>query len=221
MKLIVGLGNPGSNHLFTRHNIGFMLIDALAKDSSFQNKHKSLIQKIKISDELVILAKPQTYMNLSGEAVREIMAFYKIDVEDLLVVQDDKDQNFLSIKFQQDRGYGGHNGIKSIHQQLKTETYTRLKLGIANSSITRVDKKEDAHSSFTKLSSIKSPTNQYSNLPNYQHDYKIPTSDFVLSNFNEQESKQLPNFLEQSSQATICFIEKGFKATSNQFNKKI
>ena len=85
MKLIVGLGNPGTKYLFTRHNIGFMLIDSLSEDSSFQNKHKSLFKKTQISQQTILLVKPQTYMNLSGEVIREIVNFYKISLENILV----------------------------------------------------------------------------------------------------------------------------------------
>ena len=130
MKLVVGLGNPGTKYLFTRHNIGFMVIDRLAKASTFQKKHKSLLLKTQIESQTVLLAKPQTYMNLSGEAVFEVAQFYKIPAEDILIIQDDKDLNFLTVKFQKSRGHGGHNGIKNIHEQLKTDTYARLKLGV-------------------------------------------------------------------------------------------
>lgn len=130
MKLIVGLGNPEPKYLLTPHNIGFMIIDSLSDGSEFKKKHKSLIQKTKWGDQDVLLAKPQTYMNLSGEAVREIVKFYKINIKDLLVVQDDIDQDFLKMKFQKNRSEGGHNGIRSIHAELNTPDYARLKLGI-------------------------------------------------------------------------------------------
>ena len=106
-----------------------MVIDAL-EGEGFQKKHESHIKKIQIEGESVLLVKPQTYMNLSGKAIRNIMAFYKIPLEDLLVIQDDMDQSFLHMKFQKNRGHGGHNGIRSIHKELDTFNYARLKLGI-------------------------------------------------------------------------------------------
>lgn len=218
MKLIVGLGNPGTHHCFTRHNIGFMVIDALSQDSNFQKKHKSLVQKIQISNNSILLAKPQSYMNLSGQAVSEMVNFYKISSENLLVIQDDKDQNFLSLKFQKSRGHGGHNGIKNIQQQLGTQNYARLKLGVANNQIKQ---NSNTDSDFAKLSDIQTPTHQYSSINNYQNDYKIPTSDFVLSDFNKQEQEALPEFLKEASEAVICFIEKGFEVAGNNFNKKV
>ena len=129
MKLIVGLGNPGASYLMTRHNVGFMVIDALS-EGSFVKKHKSLIQKIPLAGTPTLLAKPQTYMNCSGEAVRDLMGFYKVPLQNLLVIQDDVDQLFLSMKFQKNRGHGGHRGIQSIHEDIKTSDYARLKLGV-------------------------------------------------------------------------------------------
>ena len=192
MKLIFGLGNPGTKYQFTRHNIGFMLIDSLAESPSFQNKHKSLLLKAQISSQAVLLAKPQTYMNLSGQAIYEIVNYYKIPLENILVIQDDKDQNFLSLKFQKTRGDGGHNGIKNIHQELKTNSYARLKLGI--NSI------PDEES---------------------QQNHPISTSDFVLSPFSKKEMEHISQFLRRAQEAVLCFLEKGFEEASNQFNQKI
>ena len=131
MRVVVGLGNPGSKYLFTRHNLGFMTIDALTGDNPFQNKHKSLIQKKEIEGRKVLLVKPQTFMNLSGRAVLDIIRFYKIPLENLLVIHDDKDLPFGAMKFQKSRGHGGHNGIKNIHQELRSKDYFRLKMGVA------------------------------------------------------------------------------------------
>lgn len=132
MHLIVGLGNPGTKYEFTRHNIGFLVIDRyLSKISTTEkSEQKSLTYKTEIGGLPVLLVKPQTYMNLSGEAVRGLMAFYKIPLENLLVLHDDIDQNYLSIKFQKNSSSGGQNGINSIHQLLGTQDYTRMKLGV-------------------------------------------------------------------------------------------
>ena len=133
MKIIVGLGNPGKKYLFTRHNLGFMLIDSLVKNPSFQTQHQSLIQKENFIDEPVLFVKPQTFMNLSGQAVKKVMNFYKTPLENLLVIQDDKDQMFGKLKFQKSRGHGGHKGIENIHQELNSQDYCRLKIGVAPS----------------------------------------------------------------------------------------
>jgi PTH1 family peptidyl-tRNA hydrolase len=133
MYLIVGLGNPGQKYEFTRHNVGFLAIDRLLDrygNPKEKSEHKALTYKISVDGHDVLLAKPQTFMNLSGESVQPLLAFYKIPLENLLVLHDDKDQNFLSVKFQQNSSSGGQNGINSIHQMLGTPNYTRLKLGI-------------------------------------------------------------------------------------------
>ena len=133
MKIIVGLGNPGSEYALTRHNIGFLAVDAI-NDSfdggPFKTDKKALVSKVKIDEESVLLIKPQTYMNLSGSPTQALMHYYKIDVEDMVVVHDDLDLNFGDFKFQKNRGAGGHNGIKDIHQKLGTQDYVRLKVGV-------------------------------------------------------------------------------------------
>ena len=142
MKLIVGLGNPGQNYLMTRHNIGFLCIDALEKAYSappFKKEHKSEITKIMIQSEPVLLCKPQTFMNLSGEAVHKVMSYYNLLKEDLLVIHDDIDQEFKSIKIQTSRGHGGHNGIRDIHKHLDSNEYARLKIGVGRPSNPKMD----------------------------------------------------------------------------------
>lgn len=138
MWLIVGLGNPGTQYALTRHNIGFLCLDLLEKGLSgpgWSNEHKAQISRIKWTSasgktEQAILAKPQTYMNRSGESVQAIMHFYKIPQENVIVVQDDIDQNFGSMKFHKNRGHGGHNGIRNISELLGNADYVRLKLGV-------------------------------------------------------------------------------------------
>lgn len=138
MKLIVGLGNPGKEYEQTRHNAGFMVMDALADDlgvSINQVKFKGLYTKTKIKGEDVVLLKPTTYMNLSGEAVGEVMRFFKIDVEDLLVIYDDLDLPTGKLRIRDKGSAGGHNGIKSIIQHVGTQNFKRIRVGIDKSSI--------------------------------------------------------------------------------------
>jgi len=125
MLLIVGLGNPGKKYTHTRHNIGFMVVDQLA-GKRWQKKHKSEV--CKIGD--VLLVKPQTFMNKSGEAVAEIVRFYKIPTENILLIYDDLDTDFGKVRFREKGSSGGHNGLKSIAQHLGTETIARVKIGI-------------------------------------------------------------------------------------------
>lgn len=131
--LIVGLGNPGNEYAFTRHNIGFIALDVLAQSyqaSGWSKEHKAELVKIKTAVGNLILAKPQTFMNRSGESVIPLLQYYKIDVSRLLVIQDDIDQEFGKIRFHQNRGHGGHNGIRHISEQLGHNNYARLKLGV-------------------------------------------------------------------------------------------
>ena len=137
MKLIVGLGNPGPRYAFTRHNIGFMVVDALS-DSEWKKAHQSLLSKIKIKENTALLLKPQTYMNLSGKAVQETLSYYNISTQDLLVIHDDMDQSFLSMKFQKSRGAGGHNGVAHLNECLGHSDYYRLKMGIGRSQDSNV-----------------------------------------------------------------------------------
>jgi PTH1 family peptidyl-tRNA hydrolase len=137
MKLIVGLGNPGKQYEKTRHNIGFILLDEYAKENglSFDNKTKSKNGLLSISglgEDRIILLKPETFMNLSGEAVGEVASYYNIDPEDVLVVYDDKDIEVADIRFRQKGSSGGHNGIKSIINHLGTEEFNRLRIGIGS-----------------------------------------------------------------------------------------
>lgn len=133
MKLIVGLGNPTKEYENTRHNIGFMAIDALSEANGIRVdtlKHKALIGKGIIEGQKVILAKPVTYMNLSGEAVREISDYYKIPAEDIIVIFDDTTLDVGRMRIRKKGSAGGHNGIKSIISHLGTMDFPRIKVGI-------------------------------------------------------------------------------------------
>lgn len=133
MKLIVGLGNPGKEYEGTRHNCGFMVVDELANKLNTeinQNKFKGLYTKVKYHREDVILLKPQTYMNLSGESVNAVMNFFKIDKEDLLVIYDDLDMPVGKLRLRKTGSAGGHNGIKNIIAHLNSQDFKRIRVGI-------------------------------------------------------------------------------------------
>lgn len=135
--LIVGLGNPGEKYKDTRHNTGFWAADELAKrwKVSFQNKFKGHFAQTNVGGQSVLLLKPQTFMNLSGESVREAVAFYKIPTEThLLVLVDDLDTPPGELRLRLSGGSGGHNGLKSITQLLGTDAYPRLRMGIGRSA---------------------------------------------------------------------------------------
>jgi PTH1 family peptidyl-tRNA hydrolase len=130
--MIIGLGNPGAQYKLNRHNIGFMVIDALKEVYSFTEtmEMKATVAKGLIEGHKVILVKPQTYMNLSGDSVQNLFSYYNIELEKILVIQDDIDQDFSAMKFQKKRGHGGHNGIRDIHKKLSSNEYSRLKIGV-------------------------------------------------------------------------------------------
>ena len=134
MFIIAGLGNPGKDYKNTRHNIGFDVIDVIAEKhniSVIEKKHKAIIGKGVINGYKVILVKPQTYMNLSGESLREIIDYYKVDpIEELIVISDDISLNPGNIRIRKKGSAGGHNGLKSIIQHLGTDAFMRIKMGV-------------------------------------------------------------------------------------------
>ncbi|MCM1175842.1 MAG: aminoacyl-tRNA hydrolase [Blautia sp.] len=134
MYLIAGLGNPGAKYENTRHNIGFMVIDALAgkhRISVTERKHKALIGRGIIGDERVILVKPQTFMNLSGESLREIIDYYKIEEkEELIVISDDISLDVGALRIRKKGSAGGHNGLKNIILHLGHDEFQRVRIGV-------------------------------------------------------------------------------------------
>ena len=133
MYLIVGLGNPEQDYSKTRHNMGFNTVNKLAKEYDIEidkSKFKGLYGTGIIENEKVVILKPQTFMNLSGESIRETMDFYKINVEDIIVIYDDIDVEPGKIKIRKKGGAGSHNGMKSVVENLKTEEFSRIRVGI-------------------------------------------------------------------------------------------
>lgn len=133
MKLVVGLGNPGLQYEKTRHNVGFMVVDEIARQiehTPWKNQFKGEICSFTLNDEKVYLLKPQTFMNLSGESVGEAALFYKILPEDIFCIYDDMDLPTGKIRIRLNGSSGGHNGIKSMISHLGTDNFIRFRLGI-------------------------------------------------------------------------------------------
>jgi len=132
-KLIIGLGNPGKNYEATRHNVGFMVLDRMAMGAGipFSSTPKWQSHLGKLPDGAMLL-KPQTFMNLSGRAVQQVLSFYKWSAQDLLVIYDDAALELGTLRFREKGSAGGHNGIKSIIEHLGTQEFARLKIGIGN-----------------------------------------------------------------------------------------
>lgn len=142
MKVVVGLGNPGDKYDKTRHNVGFMVIDRIREKYNLTNeksKFQALISEKNINDEKVLFVKPQTYMNLSGNSLIEIVNFYKLNPkEDIIVIYDDMDLEFGQLRVREKGSSGGHNGIKSIISHFGEE-FLRIKCGIGNKKGEAVD----------------------------------------------------------------------------------
>ncbi len=186
MRLIVGLGNPGKEYENTRHNIGFKLLNYIAKNNNLEfsrNKFNGDYIEMSIDGEKVILLKPLSYMNLSGGVVEKFVSFYKISLDDILVIQDDLDMSFGRVKIVYDSSSGGHNGIKDIERCLGSKEYARLKIGIANDK--SVDTKDYVLGKFTDeeetvLLSV------FKDLVNVIDDFCTMSLDRLMSKYNHK-----------------------------------
>ena len=151
MKLIVGLGNPGREYQNTRHNIGFIFLDNYAKEKNIKidkKKFNGLYNEITVDNEKVVLLKPQSFMNLSGEVVIKYVNYFKIDIDEILVINDDLDLNFGKIRLRPSGSSGGHNGLKNIILHLNSDNFKRLKVGISNNKL--MDTKDYVLGKFSK-----------------------------------------------------------------------
>ena len=131
--VIAGLGNPGNQYIHTRHNTGFLAIDYICKKYGAKvnrSAHKGLVGDVVIAGKRVLLVKPQTFMNLSGECVRAVLDYYKLSNEDLIVIYDDVSLDVGRLRVRRDGSAGGHNGIKSMIEQLGTNVFPRVKVGV-------------------------------------------------------------------------------------------
>jgi len=157
MKVIIGLGNPDKKYNNTRHNIGFFVLDTFLKNnskvfSSFlkNKKFKAYVSEGSIDNNKIILLKPLTYMNNSGESVLLLKKYFNLENKDICVIQDDKDLDFGKIKFKKDSGSGGHNGIKSIIDKISGNDFFRIKIGVKNEKIEKMDTSDFVLSRFSK-----------------------------------------------------------------------
>lgn len=140
--IVVGLGNPGAQYSGTRHNVGFAAIDFIAKKAGVtfkKNKFSSYYEKCTISDKSILLVKPLTYMNNSGQAVAAFARFHKIKPENVLVLVDDVSLSAGSLRIRKKGSSGGHNGLKSINEHLKSEDYPRIKIGVGQKPVPEMD----------------------------------------------------------------------------------
>jgi PTH1 family peptidyl-tRNA hydrolase len=190
MKLIVGLGNPGTRYELTRHNVGFLAVDYLAEEwkaSSWTKKFDAEIAQVQRGQEKVILVKPTTFMNLSGKSVAAIYKFYQCEPQDLVVIHDDLDLEPMTLKFKTGGGTGGHNGLKSIDASLGSgqNNYHRIRIGIGKSPFPGSD-----------------------------------AADHVLSNLSDSEIKEFNGILPNLQSATEMILDGKIGVAMNTFHKK-
>lgn len=185
MKLVVGLGNPGEEYEKTRHNVGFMFLDFILNDSKFTLNKKNMAMEYEtmIRGEKVLFIKPMTFMNDSGQAVIKYVNYYKIDSDDIIVIQDDLDMDLGKYKLLYNRGDGGHNGIKSIVSCLETRKFLRLKIGISKANI---DTKDYVLGKFSK-SELKIIDESFNGLKDFIMDYVVLNRDILVSKYNVKE----------------------------------
>jgi PTH1 family peptidyl-tRNA hydrolase len=196
MKIIVGLGNPGDQYKDTRHNIGFMVVDHLSHElgttrAVWENdpKHNALVAKV--GD--ILLVKPLTYMNNSGEAVKGLVDYYKVNPADVWVVHDDIDLPLGKIKIRLKGGTAGHNGVTSILDALKSDTFVRFRMGIGRGK----------------------ESNGLAEDRNVSHRSVIA---FVLSRFNTSEAGSLKHLVKHGTEAVRIALTDGIDKAMNRFN---
>ncbi len=189
MKLIVGLGNPGKEYENTRHNIGFMFLDRYCASKGFtidKKKFNGLYTKQNIDGVDVLFLKPQSFMNLSGEVVLAFVHYFKIAIEDILIISDDLDLFFGNFKLKKKGSSGGHNGLKNIEHYLQTNQYKRLKIGISNNKA--IDTKDYVLGKFSKeeletIDQLSKGINQILN------DFLTEDFDSLMSKYNSKNEQ--------------------------------
>jgi peptidyl-tRNA hydrolase, PTH1 family len=139
MKVVVGLGNPGKQYAGTRHNVGFAVVDALAAGRPFRGRFQGLVAELTDAGLALLLVKPETFMNLSGQTVRQVVDFYKVAASDLLVVCDDFALPLGKLRVRAKGTHGGHNGLRSIQEHLGTAEYARLRVGVGGPKDDAID----------------------------------------------------------------------------------
>jgi len=190
MKLIIGLGNPGSSYANNRHNIGFICLNHFAGTHGIKFDKKQGQARTgsgEVAGEKIVLAKPQTYMNLSGQSVSRLVKKYNIDLDDLLVIHDDLDLPLGKIRLRRDAGSGGHKGVNSIITELESQDFPRLRIGIGR------------------------PTT-----PDEISENDIIT--YVLNDFTSGEKQVIAQVIPRASGAILCLLSEGLAAAMNKYN---
>lgn len=197
MKLIVGLGNPGIKYQFTRHNIGFLAVKRLAKGTKIkfdQRKFNSRFAQGRLVKNKVLLVTPYTYMNLSGKAVLAFLNWAKLNLEDLLVVCDDVNLKFATMRIKPQGSSGGHNGLKSVIDSLGSGNFSRLRLGIGSARPVREEFSNGVYPGEKDLEK------------------------YVLGQFTLTQRKLIDQFLERAVEASRTWVSRGIEEAMCRFN---
>ncbi len=192
MKLIVGLGNPGRNYVNNRHNAGFKCVDLFAREHGISLTQRRALSKLgtgEVANTRIVVAKPQTFMNLSGEAVSALVRRYKVSSKDILVIYDDLDLPLGKIRIREKGSSGGHNGLKSVISHLGTQDFHRIRVGIAPA--------EGSDSISTS---------------------KVDAIEHVLSDFTEEEKTVMREVYVKVAAAIECVLIEGIAAAMNKYN---
>lgn len=190
MKIICGLGNPGREYEKNRHNIGFMVLDALAsklRGSFTSTKWEAELAQLRFGGDTLLLVKPMTFMNLSGQSLGAAARFYKVTASDVLVVHDELDLPFGKLALKSGGGTGGHNGLNSIRESWGEEDYGRLRFGIGKPSAPNAKERVVGH---------------------------------VLGDFSKEENAAMPEYLGKSMEGCEQWAQLGMQAAMNRFNRK-
>ena len=208
-KLIVGLGNPGSKYQKTRHNIGYLVVDRLArffkmKSSETEDDYEFAVTEY--TDDTIVLMRPLTFMNRSGFAVREFFENYEVSGENMLIVYDDVNLDFGTLRMRPSGSDGGQKGMQSIIFEMRTDEIPRLRIGIRNLPEMEIFKR------------VEKQVNEEGNEVEVET-YEL--AGYVLSNFTDEEMKNMDRVLDCAKDAVLSFVEHGIKETMNQFNKNV
>jgi PTH1 family peptidyl-tRNA hydrolase len=223
-KLIVGLGNPGKKYLKTRHNTGFLVVDKLAglleiESSEAEEDYEFAVKEYK--DYTIVLMKPLTFMNRSGFALREFFENYEISAENVLIIYDDVNLDFGTLRMRPSGSDGGQKGMQSIIYELRTEDIPRLRIGIKNEKELEKFRMEEVNVQEKDIVMEDDELDEEQTGPEEKQQNRYNLADYVLSNFTADENKNLDKVIEYAGDAVMCFVENGIKDAMNRFNKNI
>lgn len=202
MKIIIGLGNPGEKYIGTRHNIGFVTLDYLLKKyepvdkTSWENDKKStaLIKKVNVANENVLLAKPQTFMNNSGNSVAKLTNFFKIEAKDVIIIHDELDLPLGKMQIKFGGGSAGHNGIESVINSLGTDKFLRIRMGIGKPLRIEGDR--------------------------YHKKHTRTIEDYVLQQFDESEHHEVRTMIKHIQKNLVLLLEHGIEQYMSKYNEQ-